>query len=1171
MTPTLRRPRLHWMAPALAALIAACGGDGGNGHSQQNTPAPSSTPTVTAAPPATATPTAPAAALNGLVVIDPSVPTAPGDGIALPPAEWAAHPDSNSFDRSLAYADWMVAERPEIHGTTGADGQFALGSLPAGRYTLIVTRTLDGNLAEMKVPIAVGPSGGASVIAEVAWGQVRSSSTYEDGASTVVDVRGPWGTWLVTRDGQVRELGDPARTLTDADGDGRFDVTPCLSGAWSCDQDFGCKGDDRVCQCIAACPYCESCMLPGVCVPPGAPAPYTCAPDGTCARSGDRCVCVASCPECDDCRAQVCVPSCDPVDLKAVRIVAGPSQLVVGQQTTLSAVADLSDGSQIDVTHLAAWQSSQPAVASVNSWGTLTGNTIGTAAITAAVGTTVSAPWSVEVVAKPALRRIDVQNASCWERIPYPAWDGKPGYGDPAIDILPPIPACTQVVEIGRSLRFRAVGEFANGSYEDITEQVAWQVEPSAGGEVAGGVFTARQVGAAVLTASLDGITSAATEITVVAAATVVDLSIYADGGVIAYAGAAPGTDGIAAPCVFDVPPPPGACCCAPPLADGSIPPCDCGYTIPVLRGDTVPFHATARYDTGDYRDVTDQVAWRSSNPAAATVAADGRLTAVDAGDATIDATLGSVTSNKVGVHVVTEATLQSIYIQLEGFDRVVAKGEQRFLSAIGNYDIGFGRDVTQLAAWRTSDDRVGAFDTPGVFAARGPGIVTVWAELGGTRSEAVTLEVYETSDITYCDATTVNRAVWSDEFNRVTLESDCATYQQPGVVTLRYTVTEHQPHGGIFDPCLDLYVYQGDTRIRTIREEGCGEPFLPGAAPGRDEALLKYQLRAFWDLKGEDGQPVPPGVYSVFGRFYLYYDPVVRIDVAVLADDGTLPTPTPTPTPAPVCTPPACGPGDVLSCPGKCPNGCGVVCVPGGRLATLAVGSVRVAPGGDTQFTVTLRTVGQPIAGVQNDLLFDPAVGVPAAANGRPACTVGADVDKNATAFVFLPSGCKPGFDCKGIRALVVATDNADPIADGAVLYSCRVTASPEAPRGPHPLTVSYPVASDPQGERIPIGSIDGVVEVAAADGETPPPDATGVPGPVLTPIPDGMCFHGSDYCVGLGRPMTQGECCALEVLSLSPLPFSWCAKGQLDAGGACTACAANPCGDTTDAAARP
>jgi hypothetical protein len=66
------------------------------------------------------------------------------------------------------------------------------------------------------------------------------------------------------------------------------------------------------------------------------------------------------------------------------------------------------------------------------------------------------------------------------------------------------------------------------------------------------------------------------------------------------------------------------------------------------------------------------------------------------------------------------------------------------------------------------------------------------------------------------------------------------------------------------------------------LREEGCGEPFLRAGAPDFADAVLKYQLRAFWDLKDEAGQAVDPGTYTVFGRFYLYYDPIVSIDVEV-------------------------------------------------------------------------------------------------------------------------------------------------------------------------------------------------------------------------------------------------------------------------------------------------
>ena len=228
------------------------------------------------------------------------------------------------------------------------------------------------------------------------------------------------------------------------------------------------------------------------------------------------------------------------------------------------------------------------------------------------------------------------------------------------------------------------------------------------------------------------------------------------------------------------------------------------------------------------------------------------------------------------------EATLLSLYIYQEGRERVLGKGDQVVFRAVGFYDVGFDRDVTEVVTWRSSDEAIGGFDGPGIFTGRGAGDVTVWAELDAMRSADWHLEVFETSEIDYCDSDNVNRGVWSDDFNRGVLESDCAEYTSPGVVTLRYTVTETQPHGGIFDPCLDLFVFQADTRVRTIREEGCGEPFLPVGSPDFTEEVLRYQLLAFWDLKDEEGSAVPPGTYTIYGRFYLYYDPVVSLEVEV-------------------------------------------------------------------------------------------------------------------------------------------------------------------------------------------------------------------------------------------------------------------------------------------------
>jgi Bacterial Ig-like domain (group 2)/CARDB len=875
---TQRALRLtEWgLAAVVATLAAACGGGNGNdavttptrpvatqtvtvtATLPQGSPVPSPTPTVTESPPIPSPTTTPSGSVSGLLVVQRSVASNAGDALAPAPERAATAADKASFDRALSHADWSVAGLDEQHGVTSDDGRFQISGLPPGHYTLQVSKTLDGNLASAAVPFTVGDSGAAGVTAEVSWGQVRSTSTYTSGGAAMREISGPNGTRLVTRDGQVVGIGDPSRTLFDPDGTGQFLPQLCVEQLWSCQIGESCS-DGRICSCAASCPLCADCGA-AVCVPPLQAPPYRCDAGGKCAQPGDRCVCVPSCPECDDCGLSVCVPPCDPVAISKVTVTSAPSQLVVGQQGQAYASALLSDGTTIDVTYLATWQSSDESVATVDSWGNVSALAGGSTALTATLGSVTSDPWPVQVVARPPLRKIDIQNVSCFYPLGLPVAEfGSPVLDPPASSDLLPVPGCRQVVQIGGTIQFRAIGEFDNGYYEDITDEVQWQATPPEVGDVVAGLFTGRQAGTTQIAAALGDVVSDATEVRVVTEPTVVGLSIYADnGGFPVILGRPVGPDGAPLVCL------------------------DCSYGLTVLRGDTLKFHATAQYDTGEWRDVTAEVAWHSSDAAAASIDASGAMTAVEAGDTEITATLSEITSNSVGVHVVNQATLESLSISEDGNNRVVAKGDQRFFHATGSYDVGFSRDVTKEAVWHSSDESVGGFDSPGVFTGRAAGTVQVWAELDGQKSNMPSLEVFEASELSYCDPTHINRSVWADDFNRVTLESDCADYNQPGVAGLRYTVTETQPHGGIFDPCLDLYVFQGNKRVRTIREEGCGDPFLPLASPGRDQEALKYQLKAFWDLKDDGGAPVPAGTYTIYGRFYLYYDPVVSINVTV-------------------------------------------------------------------------------------------------------------------------------------------------------------------------------------------------------------------------------------------------------------------------------------------------
>jgi hypothetical protein len=866
MITTRARLGLPVLSIALAALIAACGGgsgDGGGAAAATTTRTLRPVPTNTARPDPTPT-TAPTQissnAVSGLLLLQRSVASNRGDALAAPSSDWTTQPDSASFDKVLSFADFTVVGVATKRGVTTADGRFEIQGLAAGHYALSINKVLAGNLAAFLVPFTVGDDGTADIVAEIGLGQVKSTSTFTRGSARLTETVAPNGAHVVTGNGRIVEIGDGSRTLTDPDGDGHFAVDGCTVPLSVCEQGETCP-NGTVCQCLASCPLCEDCGSPGVCAPAGGVNPYRCNDDGSCQLPGDICRCVPSCPECDDCRASVCLPICDAVDIASISITGGPSQLIVGQQGGFSAIARLTDGSVIDVTYLATWRSANPQVVSIDSWGTASALAVGDTIVTASVGDKLSGDWPLQVVARPALRTIHVQNLSCLYPLGLPQTDA--GTSPPALppspaDILP-IPNCTQVVQIGGTIQFSAFGEFDDGYYADITNEVTWQLDPSGVGDVIAGLFTSRAVGTTQLTASLSGVTSDASQLKVVTEPTIVAISIYANNGNFAVVDSRVDANGTRPEPCFD-----------------------CGYTISVLRGDQLKFQATAQYDTGAWRDVTGEVAWHSSDESAATIDAHGVMTAVAAGNAAITATLNEVTSNPVTVHVVNEATLQSLSIYQEGNDRVVAKGDQRYFRATGYYDIGIARDVTMDATWSSSDPLVGSFDVAGVFTAHAAGTVNVFAVLGGQQSNVLPLEVFATSELNYCDAASVNRSQWSDDFNRVILESDCDHYSQPGVVALRYSVTEIQVHGGIFDPCLDLYVYRGDQRVRTIREEGCGDPFIPAAAPGRDQETLKYQLRAFWDLKDEHGNPVSDGTYQIVGRFYLYYDPVVKLTIRV-------------------------------------------------------------------------------------------------------------------------------------------------------------------------------------------------------------------------------------------------------------------------------------------------
>lgn len=196
---------------------------------------------------------------------------------------------------------------------------------------------------------------------------------------------------------------------------------------------------------------------------------------------------------------------------------------------------------------------------------------------------------------------------------------------------------------------------------------------------------------------------------------------------------------------------------------------------------------------------------------------------------------------------------------------------------------------------------------------------------------------------------------------------------------------------------------------------------------------------------------------------------------------------------------------------------------------------------------TLNISLLGTEVAGTQNDITFDP-VNAPIGkkSTGKPDCRVNNNtcvggsnaggtctedtestdcpggvcgIHKDATSFAFQPPNCST--NCTGARAIVLSTDNTDPIPSGVVMYTCNVVISASAPDGTYPLTISNILGSDPAGMPVTLGGTDGSVAVPIVEPPTPTPTL----GPTITPTPAGTSTRTTRPTSGF-RPNDDDAC---------------------------------------------
>ena len=220
----------------------------------------------------------------------------------------------------------------------------------------------------------------------------------------------------------------------------------------------------------------------------------------------------------------------------------------------------------------------------------------------------------------------------------------------------------------GATQLLTATGTFSDGSTQNLTSSVGWQVSNMLGTVGSTGLLTATAVGAGTITATQAGIVGTT-------GLTVTNVTL---------------TSIIVAPA-----------------------------TSSIARGSVEQLTAICNYNAGPPHDCTTQVSWESSAPGTATVDSSNSLTpglahGVAAGTVTVAATLLNGSGTPIsGMATVTVTNVAVTAIIVTPADQSFPAGTNHIpYTATAVFSDGFTQDVTAIANWTSSDDSIAQVKT---------------------------------------------------------------------------------------------------------------------------------------------------------------------------------------------------------------------------------------------------------------------------------------------------------------------------------------------------------------------------------------------------------------------------------------------------------------------------
>jgi trimeric autotransporter adhesin len=336
--------------------------------------------------------------------------------------------------------------------------------------------------------------------------------------------------------------------------------------------------------------------------------------------------------------------------LLGITVAAPRATLPSGESESLTATGTFSNGSTQNLTGMVTWLAGPSNVASVNAQGNLKGLNTGVAQISAAYQN-VTGNAAVNI-GSAALVGIAVS-------------------------------APRSSLPLGESEALTATGSFSDGTTQDLTGVVTWQVGPTSVGSInAQGNLSARGQGVAQISASYQSLNGTA-------AVTV------------------------AAPALLQI----------------SVTPSSASLPL----GESQSLVATGSFSDGSTQNLTAVASWSSSLPSVATLASAGSVTAKAQGSAIISAAVGPV--NGAASLTVTAPVIVGVSITPAQSSLFIGSTTQ--LLATASYSDGSSQNVSSTATWISEEPSIVGASSGGNVTAVQVGSATVQAADGGFTGSA--------------------------------------------------------------------------------------------------------------------------------------------------------------------------------------------------------------------------------------------------------------------------------------------------------------------------------------------------------------------------------------------------------------------------------------------------